>query len=90
MRSAKEVDNWIRSNYIKEEDLDSIRKYTNKYYPSVPTIFNLSDILGLTMADFLEFVNSESPKESRDIYSLLQETNSLLKEIRDGITKFPK
>lgn len=77
---------YLYNNNVSSNDYDAINNYLRASYPNEKFIFGKSLYGGVTLVDLMEFINSK-PEQGKDLYSLLQETNTILKQIRDEITR---
>ena len=80
------VKEWLYNNNVASSDYDAINQLLKVRFPEEKFIFGKSLYGGVTLVDLMEFINSK-PEQGKDLYSLLQETNTILKQIRDEITR---
>ena len=80
------VKEWLYNNNVASSDYEAIVQYLKVRFPDEKFIFGKSLYGGVTLVDLMEFINTE-PEQGKDLYSLLQETNTILKQIRDEITR---
>lgn len=78
---------FLYNNNVSSNDYDAINNYLRVAYPDEKFIFGKSLYGGITIVDLMEFINSPQPQQNKDVYALLQETNIILKQIRDEITR---
>lgn len=78
---------YLYNNNVSSNDYDAINNYLRASYPNEKFIFGKSLYGGVTLVDLMEFISAPQPQQNKDVYALLQETNTILKQIRDEITR---